>query len=78
MYNDLIVQKYNHNYNVPFLQTLTSHSSILRVALQTVHTGANFRAVSKVSLSASAANNVQVNCTTTSTKMGITKGNCIC
>ena len=64
--------------NSTFLQTLTSHSSILRMALQTVDIRMNLRAVSKVSLPASAANIVQVNCATASTKMGITEGNCIC
>ena len=66
------------NANNIMCYTLTSHSSILRVALQTVDSRSNFRAVSKVSLSASAANNMQMNSATASTKVGITEGNCIC
>ena len=65
-------------YNSAFLQTLTSHSSILCVALQTVDIRMSLRAVSKVSLPSSAANIVQMNCATARTKMGITEGNCIC
>ena len=61
-----------------FNQTLTSHSSILRVALQTVDSRANFRAVSEVSLSTGAANNMEVYCATASAKVGITESNCIC
>ena len=65
-------------YNSAFLQTLTSHSSILCMTLQTVDIRMSLRAVSKVSLPSSAANIVQMNCATSSTKMGITEGNCIC
>ena len=41
-----------------FLLTLTSHSSIFDVAMQTVKICANFGAVNEVGLSSSAANNV--------------------
>ena len=60
------------------LQTLTSHSSILWMALKTVSKSANFRTISKVSLIANAANNMEMNCSIASTKMGVTEGNCIC
>ena len=65
-------------YYSTFLQTLTSHSSILCMMLQTVDIRTSLRAFSKVSLPSSAANTVQMNCATASTKMGITEGNCIC
>ena len=66
------------HHNVFVFQTLTSHSSIIWVASQTVDIRVSLRAVSKVSLSASAANNVKIYCANPSTKMGITEGNCIC
>ena len=74
---------YNYNPQMYIImcyynQTLTSHSSILRVALQTVDSRVNFGALSKVSLYTSAANNMQMNCATACTKVSITEGNCIC
>ena len=46
------------NNQLQFLLTLTSHSSILRVTLQTVKICTNFRTVNEVGLPSSAANNV--------------------
>ena len=59
-------------------QTLTSHSSIYWVALQTVSLWANFMAVSEGCLPPSAANNMKMDWANASTKVGITESNWIC
>ena len=59
------------------LQTLTSYSCILWVTTWTADSSAS-RAINQVVLTTSAANIVQVDCASTSTKMGSTESHCIC
>jgi len=65
------------NINMPSLQTLTSYSSILWVAIVTANSRAT-GATDEGCLTASTPNVVKVDCTSASTKMCITKGHCIC
>ena len=62
---------------MPCLQTLTSHSSILQVAISTVDHRVS-RAVSEVGLTACAANIIKVDQASASTEMSTTEGHCIC
>ena len=66
-----------HSSTMPSLQTLTSHSSILWVAISTVDRRAS-RTVNQVVFTASAANIIQVDCASASTKMGSNECYCIC
>ena len=59
------------------LQTLTSHSCIFGVTTKTADSRAS-GAVNEVVLTTSAANTIQVDCPSASTKVGITKSHCIC
>ena len=66
---------YKWKVAAPLLQTLTSYSSILWVATADNRTS---RTVNQVVLTASAANIVQVDCTSTSTKVSMAECHCIC
>ena len=66
-----------HSSTMPAFQTLTSHSSILRVAIVTVDRRTS-GTVNEPSLTASAANIIQVDCARASTKVGIAECYCIC